>query len=156
MTTPQGMLELADELQRLCCAETEGKFFDCVTDNISTIILALRQAAAPEGREADKNNADIATMRKRDDDLARAKSISWDDVSVDRPQPDALTPAVAPDGGAMRATLAGFIEAFDSGAVQLSSAEIDASDEHPPYPCMAYGVDQPSQSRPRPPSAGPG
>ncbi len=50
MTTPQGMLELADELQRLCCAETEGKFFDCVTDNISKIISALRQAAAPEGQ----------------------------------------------------------------------------------------------------------
>ena len=34
--------QLADELKRLCCAETEGKFFDCVTDNIDTIITALR------------------------------------------------------------------------------------------------------------------
>jgi hypothetical protein len=23
---------LADQLQRLCCAETESKFFDCVTE----------------------------------------------------------------------------------------------------------------------------
>lgn len=33
---------LADKLQRLCCAETESAFFDCVTDNIGTIIAALR------------------------------------------------------------------------------------------------------------------
>ena len=33
---------LADQLKRLCCAETEGKFFDCVTDNIDEIISALR------------------------------------------------------------------------------------------------------------------
>ena len=35
---------LADQLKRLCCAETEGKFFDCVTDNIDEIITALRTA----------------------------------------------------------------------------------------------------------------
>jgi hypothetical protein len=34
--------KLADELERLCCAETEGKFFDAITDNIQTIIAALR------------------------------------------------------------------------------------------------------------------
>ena len=33
---------LAAQLKRLCCAETEGKFFDCVTDNIDEIISALR------------------------------------------------------------------------------------------------------------------
>lgn len=38
-------LKLADELQRLCCAETEGKFFDLVTDSIDQILAALRQAA---------------------------------------------------------------------------------------------------------------
>lgn len=38
--------QLADELQRLCCAETEGKFFDCVTDNITEIIAALRSRDA--------------------------------------------------------------------------------------------------------------
>jgi hypothetical protein len=38
----QAMTEtLADQLQRLCCAETESKFFDCVTDNIDQIIAAL-------------------------------------------------------------------------------------------------------------------
>ncbi len=35
---------LADKLQRLCCAETEGAFFDCVTDNIETILAALRRS----------------------------------------------------------------------------------------------------------------
>jgi hypothetical protein len=38
---------LADQLERLCCAETEGKFFDCVTDNIQTIIACLRAASPP-------------------------------------------------------------------------------------------------------------
>lgn len=38
---------LADKLERLCCAETEGQFFDCVTDNISEIITVLRLAANP-------------------------------------------------------------------------------------------------------------
>jgi hypothetical protein len=33
---------LADELERLCCAETEGKFFDLVTDSITEIIATLR------------------------------------------------------------------------------------------------------------------
>lgn len=46
------MSKLADELERLCCAETEGKFFDCVTDNITEIISALRLAAAQPNREA--------------------------------------------------------------------------------------------------------
>lgn len=40
--------ELADKLERLCCAETEGKFFDCVTDNIQTIIAALRAMSVPK------------------------------------------------------------------------------------------------------------
>lgn len=33
---------LSEKLNRLCCAETEGQFFDCVTDNIQEIIRALR------------------------------------------------------------------------------------------------------------------
>lgn len=36
------MSQLADDLERLCCAETEGKFFDLVTDSIDQIIRALR------------------------------------------------------------------------------------------------------------------
>lgn len=40
------MLALADQLEKLCCAETEGKFFDCVTDNIQTIIASLRHFEA--------------------------------------------------------------------------------------------------------------
>lgn len=42
LKVPQRDLDLANELERLCCAETEGKFFDCVTDNIDAIIAALR------------------------------------------------------------------------------------------------------------------
>lgn len=38
--------DLADELEKLCCAETEGKFFDCVTDNITSILEGLRKANA--------------------------------------------------------------------------------------------------------------
>ena len=48
MTAPQTML--ADELKRLCCAETEGKFFDCVTDNLPAILAALR--SPPESAPA--------------------------------------------------------------------------------------------------------
>ena len=35
--------EIADDLQRLCCAETEGAFFDYVTEAVSTITTLLRQ-----------------------------------------------------------------------------------------------------------------
>lgn len=35
--------EIADELERLCCAETEGKFFDYVTESIGTICRLLRE-----------------------------------------------------------------------------------------------------------------
>lgn len=45
---PQEQIDLADALQHLCCAETEGEFFDCVTDNIGKILLALRNAPPQE------------------------------------------------------------------------------------------------------------
>ncbi len=35
---------LADKLKRLCCAETEGQFFDCVTDSIDEILAGLRDS----------------------------------------------------------------------------------------------------------------
>lgn len=35
--------EIADELQKLCCAETEGAFFDYVTEAVGTITTLLRQ-----------------------------------------------------------------------------------------------------------------
>lgn len=38
---------LADRLARLCCAETEGQFFNVVTDNITTIIKALEAYERP-------------------------------------------------------------------------------------------------------------
>lgn len=37
------MSNLADELSRLCCAETEKGFFDLVTDRIETIIADIRR-----------------------------------------------------------------------------------------------------------------
>lgn len=45
---PQGATQkLATELTQLCAAETEGKFFDKVTDNIATIVLALNAYNPP-------------------------------------------------------------------------------------------------------------
>jgi hypothetical protein len=46
--------KLADDLANLCCAETEGKFFDLVTDNIDNIIEALRIAASVSQNNAEK------------------------------------------------------------------------------------------------------
>lgn len=37
--------KIADDLERLCCAETEGKFFDYVTESIGDIIKGLRSIA---------------------------------------------------------------------------------------------------------------
>lgn len=42
--------QLADKLQRLCCAETESAFFSCLTDNIEIIIAALREPATAKVR----------------------------------------------------------------------------------------------------------
>ena len=39
---PTSNAKLADDLARLCCAETEGRFFDLVTDRIQDIIAVLR------------------------------------------------------------------------------------------------------------------
>lgn len=55
---------LADELETLCCAETEGKFFDCVTDNIGTIIRALRGVAQPAGEAREKEITRLATIEE--------------------------------------------------------------------------------------------
>lgn len=54
--------QLADELARLCYAETEGKFFDCVTDNIGSIIAALRANRA--ATEVPSGVAIIQIMRE--------------------------------------------------------------------------------------------
>lgn len=51
---------LADELEKLCCAETEGKFFDCVTDNIQTILSALRIAAPPASEHLGARDASVS------------------------------------------------------------------------------------------------
>jgi hypothetical protein len=43
---------LANDLERLCCAETEGKFFDMVTDSIEEILRGLRVAAQHTGTQS--------------------------------------------------------------------------------------------------------
>jgi hypothetical protein len=52
-------------------------------DNADACYKAM--LAAVQGQEPDKNEPDMATLRKREADLARAKAISWEDVPVDRP-----------------------------------------------------------------------
>lgn len=42
MTDKQGT-DIAAELDRLCCAETEGQFFDYVTEAVGTITRLLRE-----------------------------------------------------------------------------------------------------------------
>jgi hypothetical protein len=79
--TAQTKVELADELERLCCAETEGKFFDCVTDNIGTIIAALRSAAAPDVREA-VIEAEIERLRGR---LKQISAVCEDNLHSGQP-----------------------------------------------------------------------
>lgn len=59
------MSKLADDLERLCCAETEGKFFDCVTDSITEIIAALREAE----RLRHNLNDVVETKRRTDERL---------------------------------------------------------------------------------------
>ena len=44
--------ELANKLERLCCAETEREFFNCVADNLPAIVTALRAAAGVGVAEA--------------------------------------------------------------------------------------------------------
>ena len=54
--------ELANKLERLCCAETEREFFNCVADNLPAIVTALRAAAGVGVAEA----AQTALARLRD------------------------------------------------------------------------------------------
>ena len=49
--------ELANKLERLCCAETEREFFNCVADNLPAIVTALRAAAVTEGLPSPDNEA---------------------------------------------------------------------------------------------------
>lgn len=47
--TDAALVKLADELEKLCCAETEGKFFDLVSESMPTILAGLRRAAQQDG-----------------------------------------------------------------------------------------------------------
>lgn len=68
------MSKLADDLERLCFAETEGKFFDCMTDNITEIIAALRKV-------------DAETRRTVPDDTNLVSGVSSDPLSNPIPDP---------------------------------------------------------------------
>ena len=50
--TDHAQTMLADRLEWLCCAETEKQFFDCITDNIDTIVATLRAPAPVAVRDA--------------------------------------------------------------------------------------------------------
>ena len=69
------MNKLADDLERLCCAETEGKFFDLVTDNIGEIIAALREVSTLRAQVA----ADIASLN-RQAQILKANDERWEQV----------------------------------------------------------------------------
>lgn len=72
---------LADQLKRLCCAETEGKFFDCVTDNIDTIIAALVGSGTWLPIEtAPKDKTQIIVCGTYSDDVA---IVRWDERKKD-------------------------------------------------------------------------
>lgn len=43
--------QLADQLERLMVAETESSFYNCVTDNIDSILVALRAPSKSVVRE---------------------------------------------------------------------------------------------------------
>lgn len=90
--------KLADELEKLCCAETEGKFFNCVTDNIQTIISALRAQPVPFAVEASQA-------------LAVAKRYA-EFISDDMP-PEVSGPSVSELGNALL-TLAALSEASNA------------------------------------------
>jgi hypothetical protein len=88
---------LADQLQRLCCAETEGKFFDCVTENIDTIIAALRcsQGANSEQRQADVRQDGFAICRAIVEDVCVLSAPPAPDSTYERAMHEVGTTIVA-------------------------------------------------------------
>ena len=85
---------LADELERLCYAETEGKFLDCVTDNLKDIVAALR---AQQGGEAPSKEWCLAAARHEGDI----------EIGAGWPAPPAIAPvASAPTGDDVRELVA--------------------------------------------------
>jgi hypothetical protein len=77
---------LADELARLCCAETEGEFFDCVTDNVQTIIDALRAAEActPAQAAANPSREQIARIIDPTAKFYDLEGVSWSRQELER------------------------------------------------------------------------
>lgn len=74
--------EIADELQRLCCAETEGKFFDYVTESVGTICRLLRESDELRERLTaipfKKDQCSWGMSSKREGECARCAS-GWVD-----------------------------------------------------------------------------
>lgn len=57
--------ELADKLQRLMVAETETQFYNCLIDNIDTILTALRASSnAAVRKRAIETCANIASRHR--------------------------------------------------------------------------------------------
>lgn len=67
---------LANDLERLCCAETEGKFFDYVTDSVGEIVATLRSVAAIQ----DGANAIIKALK--DEFAAREAQLKAEIISA--------------------------------------------------------------------------
>lgn len=88
--------KIADDLERLCCAETEGKFFDYVTESIGTIIAALREnERLRETLIALMNHARAFGVFR--DDIGQAVENFCDGVIADH-EDSALTPSQGREG----------------------------------------------------------
>lgn len=63
--------ELADKLETLMVAETESQFYNCLTDNIDTILNALRATPKEIVRERIISTCANIALRYRPNGLAR-------------------------------------------------------------------------------------
>lgn len=63
--------ELADRLEVLMVAETESQFYNCLTDNIDTILKALRATPKETVREQTISTCANIALRYRPNVLAR-------------------------------------------------------------------------------------
>lgn len=63
--------ELADELEVLMVAETESQFYDCLTNNMDTILRALRATPKEIVRERIIATCANIALRYRPNGLAR-------------------------------------------------------------------------------------
>lgn len=76
--------QIADELEKLCCAETEGAFFDYVTEGHSTIQRHLR-AAAKYRFALDLICSLVQPMGRNDTNLMVAQRIAREAIKAEEP-----------------------------------------------------------------------